>query len=318
MHEHTMNHSVVYSELGGPEVLHLLETPMPTAGEGQVVVRITAAGVNPIDAKQRRGTRPLPPIIEPRHVGFDGAGVVTELGPGVTELALGDRVAITDTRGTYAEFLTVDERSAARIPEGVSDEEAAAIGTPAATAFQAVNSLDIRAQDMLLIHGGSGAVGQAAVQFAVDRGARVIATASPANHPRLRQLNAMPVAYGPGLIERVRELAPFGITAVLDAAGTDEAIETSFELLEDRSRIGTIVRGADAPGWGIEAWSGGSPHPLTSQQMAWRHEAIPLTLELLATGRFSVEIGTRLPLADFVQAHRLLDAGEGGKIILLP
>lgn len=313
-----MNHSVVYTELGGPEVLHLVETPEPTADAGQVVVQITAAGVNPIDAKQRNGGRVLPPIEEPRHVGFDGAGVVLEVGPSVSGLQVGDRVAVVETRGTYAERLVVDARNAVPIPEGVSDEEAAAIGIPASTAYQAVRSLGIEAGDMLLVHAGSGAVGQATIQFAVDRGARVIATASVANHPRLRQLNAMPVEYGPGLVDRVRELAPNGITAILDAAGTDEAIEASLELLAARDRIGTIVRGADAPGWGIQAWSGGSAEPLTLQEVQWRTEAIPLTLEMIATGRFSVEIGARLPLSEAVKAHRMLAAGGSGKIILQP
>lgn len=313
-----MIRSVVYTELGGPEVLHLIEEADPVAGPGQVVVQITAAGVNPVDAKQRSGGRVLPPIVEPRHVGFDGAGVVLELGPGVTALKPGDRVAIVDTRGTYAERLVVEEHNAVPIPREVSDEVAAAIGIPASTAYQALRSLDVRAGDTLLVHAGSGAVGQAAVQFAVDRGATVIATSSAAHHDRLRQLSAIPVEYGPGLVDRVRAVAPHGVTAILDAAGTDEAIEASLELLEDRTRIGTIVRGADAPGWGIQAWSGGSPFPLTAQEQQWRAEAIPLTLKMIAEGRLSVEIGERLPLSEAVQAHRDLAAGQSGKIILLP
>lgn len=313
-----MNHSVVYTELGGPEVLHLIETPEPTAGPGQVVVQVRAAGVNPIDAKQRNGGRVLDPIVEPRHVGFDGAGVVLALGPDVTTHAVGDRVAIVDTRGTYSERLVVEARNAIPLPDAVSFEEGAAIGIPASTAYQALRSLGVRAGDTLLVHAGSGAVGQAAVQFAVDRGATVIATTSAANDPRLRQLSAIPVLYGPGLVDRVRALAPHGVTAILDAAGTDEAIEASLELLDDRARIGTIVRGADAPGWGIQAWSGGSALSLTAQEMQWRGEAIPLTLEMIAVGRFSVQIGARLPLRDVVEAHRLLDAGGSGKIILMP
>lgn len=313
-----MIRSVVYTELGGPEVLHLIEEPDPVAGPGQVVVQITAAGVNPVDAKQRSGGRVLPPIVEPRHVGFDGAGVVLELGPGVTGLQLGDRVAIVDTRGTYAERLVVDEKNAVPIPREVSDEVAAAIGIPASTAYQALRSLDVRAGDTLLVHAGSGAVGQAAVQFAVDRGATVIATSNAAHHDRLRQLSAIPVEYGPGLVDRIRAAAPSGVTAILDAAGTDEAIEASLELLADRTRTGTIVRGADAPGWGIQAWSGGSPFPLTAQEQQWRAEAIPLTLKMIAEGRLSVEIGERLPLSEAVQAHRDLAAGQSGKIILLP
>ncbi len=313
-----MTRVVVYTELGGPEVLHLIEVADPVAGPGQVVVQLTAVGVNPVDGKQRSGGRVLPPIVEPRRIGYDGAGVVSEVGPGVEHLQIGERVVVTETPGTYAERLAVDAHNAVPIPREVSDEVAAAIGTPASTAYQALRSLRVRDGDTLLIHAGSGAVGQAAIQFAVDRGATVIATSSAAHHDRMRQLSAIPVEYGPGLLERIRAVAPHGVTAILDAAGTDESIEVSLELLDDRDRIGTIVRGADAPSWGIQAWSGGSPFPLTAEQRKWRNEAVPLTLKMIAEGRLSVEIGEILPLSEVVQAHRDLAAGNSGKIILLP
>ncbi|WP_047519116.1 quinone oxidoreductase family protein [Microbacterium sp. ZOR0019] len=314
-----MARAIVYTEIGSPDVLHLIEIPDPVAARGEVVMRIEAAGVNPIDAKLRGGKRPSPPITEPRPVGFDGAGVIEVLGEGVDDLRVGDRVAIRDGHGTYASALAVPAEHLAPLPDAVTMAEGAAIGIPAGTAYQALRSLEVVAGDVLLVHGGSGAVGQAAVQFAVAWGATVIATGSPARHDQLRELGALPVAYGDGLIDRIRHTAPSAVTVVLDCAGTDEAIETSLALVSDRDRIATIVRGPDAASFGIRAFSGGSPVPLTDQELAWRAEALPQTIALLETGDFTVELGPQLPLAEAVRAHELLESGAAsGKIILVP
>ncbi|ALX67359.1 NADP-dependent oxidoreductase [Microbacterium sp. XT11] len=314
-----MAHAIVYTEFGTPDVLHLVEVPDPMAGRGEVVVRIEAAGVNPIDAKLRGAVRPSPPITEPRAVGFDGAGVIEALGDGVEGFAVGDRVAIRDTLGTYASALAVPAANIAPIPDGVTAAEAAGIGIPAGTAYQALKSLGVAAGDVLLVHAGSGAVGQAAVQFAVAWGATVVATASPERHDQLRELGAIPVAYGDGLLDRVREAAPDGVTVVLDCAGTDEAIQTSLALVEDRDRIATIVRGPDAASFGIRAFSGGSPVPLTEQEQAWRAEALPVTIGLIEAGAFTIELGPELPLADAARAHELVEAhAADGKIVLIP
>ncbi|WP_431807439.1 quinone oxidoreductase family protein [Microbacterium paraoxydans] len=314
-----MASAIVYTEFGSPDVLHLMEVPDPVAVRGEVVVRIEAAGANPIDAKLRSGKRPSPPITEPRGVGFDGAGVVEVLGEGVDDVAVGDRVAIRDTRGTYASALAVEADKLVRLPDAVTAAEGAAIGIPAGTAYQALRSLGVTSGDVLLVHGGSGSVGQAAVQFAVADGATVIATASPARHDQLRELGAIPVAYGEGLLDRVRAAAPSPVTVALDCAGTDEAIETSLALVSDRDRIATIVRGPDAADFGIRAFSGGSPVPLTEQELAWRAEALQKTVDLLASGDFTIELGLELPLAEAARAHELMESGAAsGKIILVP
>lgn len=314
-----MARAIVYTEIGSPDVLHLTEIPDPVPSPGEVVVRIEAAGVNPIDAKIRAGKRPSPPIVEPRRVGFDGAGVVEAVGEGVDTYSPGDRVAIRDTVGTYASTLAVATANLAPLPDSVTAAEGAAVGIPAGTAYQALKSLGVAAGDVLLVHAGSGAVGQAAVQFAVAWGAIVIATASPARHEQLRELGAIPVAYGDGLLERVRDAAGSPVTVVLDGAGTDEAIETSLALVSDRDRIATIVRGPDAASFGIRAFSGGSPIPLSEQELAWRAEALPATIALIASGDFTIELGQELPLAEAAQAHELVEAhAAGGKIILVP
>lgn len=314
-----MARAIVYTEIGSPAVLHLIEVPDPVAARGEVVVRIEAAGANPIDAKLRGGKRPSPPITEPRPVGFDGAGVIGALGEGVDDFAVGDRVAIRDGHGTYSSALAIPTEKLAKLPDSVTTAEGAGIGIPAGTAYQALRSLGVTEGDVLLVHGGSGAVGQAAVQFAVAWGATVIATGSPARHDQLRELGALPVAYGDGVLDRVRAAASSPVTVVLDCAGTDEAIETSLALVADRDRIATIVRGPDAASFGIRAFSGGSPVPLTAQELAWRAEALPETIALLDAGDFTIELGPQLPLAEAARAHELMESGAAsGKIILLP
>jgi NADPH2:quinone reductase len=314
-----MAYAITYSQLGDPSVLTMTEVPEPTAGAGELVVKIEAAGVNPIDAKLRKGLRASGPITEPRRVGFDGAGVVTAVGAGVSGFEPGDRVAIHDSVGTYATALAVKADKAFVLPENVSFAAAAGIGIPVGTAYQSLRSLGVGVGDIVLIHAGSGAVGQAAVQYAVAWGATVIATASPARHDQLRQLGAIPVAYGPGLTERVREIAPDGVNVAYDCAGTDEAIQTSLDLVADRNRIATIVRGGDAAGFGIRAFSGGSPVALTDEELAWRAEAIPETIALLERDEFVIELGPEFALADAARAHELIETGAaGGKIVLLP
>ena len=313
-----MTTAIAYTEFGGPEVLHEIQVPDPVPGPGELAIRVAAAGVNPIDAKLRSGRRPSPPITHPRRLGSDGAGVVTAVGEGVDGFGTGDPVVFAGAPGAYASDVVV---SAARVfprPPQVTPADGAALGVPVGTAYQALRSLRVGAGDTLLVHGGSGSVGQAIVQYAVLWGATVVATTSERRSGRVRELGATPVAYGQGLAARVRDAAPQGVTVSIDAAGTDEALHTSLELISDHERIATLVRGADAAGLGIRAFSGGSPQPLTAAQQAWRLEAIPVTLALLAARRFSVELGPSFALADAAEAHRAVERGADGKITLVP
>ncbi|MFH8249613.1 zinc-binding alcohol dehydrogenase family protein [Microbacterium sp. B2969] len=313
-----MAHAIVYSEFGGPEVLTLTEIPDPVPGSGEVAVRVEAAGVNPIEWKVRSGLRPSGPLTAPRRVGADLGGVVTAVGPDVDGFRVGDRVVALGVHGAYATDVVVPVDKAHVLPAGVSAAEAAALGIPIGTAYQALRSLDVGAGDTLLVHGGSGAVGQALIQFAVLWGATVVATSSERRAGRVRALGAIPVAYGDGLTDRVREAAPQGVTAIIDAAGTDEALQASLELLVDKRRIATLVRGRDAAGLGIRAFSGGSPEPLTAQQLAWRAEAVPVALALLAAQAFSVELGPSFPLAEAGRAQDAVFQGADGKVVLVP
>jgi len=310
---------VQYRQFGGPEVLEIVEGDVPHAGHGEVVVEVRAAGVNPIDAKLRAGLRASAPIDAPRGTGTDASGVVIEVGDGVTGWSVGDEVIVAGAKGSYASHTVVAAAGLTRKPGALSWAQAAGIGIPAGTAYQALRSLGVTGGSTVLVHAASGAVGQAALQFARELGATVIGTASPANHDRIRQLGGTPVEYGPGLVERVRAIAPTGVDRVLDGAGTDEAIEASLELVDDPAKVGTIVRGADAPRWGIRAWSGGSAVALTAEEKAWRAEGIRRAAELAANGRFDVEIARTLPLDQAAEAQRLIERGGlRGKIVLLP
>ncbi|MGP3536332.1 quinone oxidoreductase family protein [Microbacterium sp. RD1] len=313
-----MPRAVVYTEFGGPEVLTVVDIPSRAPAAGEIRVRVEAIGVNPIDAKLRSGLRPSGAISDPRRLGFDAAGVVVEAGDGVEGFRPGTPVALFGISGAYADEVTVAAASAALRPTAVSASQGAALGVPVGTAYQALRSLAAGPGDVLFISGGSGAVGRAAIQFAVRWGARVVATSSDRRAAAVAALGATPVRYGDGLLDRVRDAAPEGVTVALDAVGTDEALETSITLVADRGRIGTLVRGAQADDLDIQAWSGGSPHPLTEQQVRWRSEAMPVSLALLEAGAFAVEQGPVLPLAEAAEAHRLIQAGTDGKILLVP
>lgn len=313
-----MGTAIAYTELGGPEVLTVIDIDVPAPGPGEVAVRVEAVGVNPLDLKLRAGLRPSPPITEPRRVGSDAAGVVTTVGDGVEGYRPGDAVIVTGAQGAYATDLVVPAAHVVRRPEGVSAAQGAALGIPVGTAYQTVRSLAIGPDDTVLVHAASGSVGQAVVQFARLYGATVLGTTSDRRADRVAALGATTLPYGPDVVSRVRELAPQGVTVAIDLVGTDEALAQSIELVSDKTRIATLVRGADAAGLGIRAFSGGSPEPLTDQQKAWRGEAIPVAAALIAHGDFSVELGPQLPLADAAEAHRLVNAGADGKVVLLP
>lgn len=205
-----------FSRFGGPDVLELVDLPAPRPGPGQVRIAVRAAGVNPSDWKKRAG---LMDEELPQTLGYEAAGIVDALGEGVTDAAVGDRVF-----GFCAEGAAQAESAVlsyyAPIPPSLDFAGAAALPAAVETATRALDQLGVGSGGTLLVNGASGSIGSAAVQFAAARGAQVIGTASPANHAYLRSLGAVPVAYGDGLVERVRALAPDGVDLALDVAGS--------------------------------------------------------------------------------------------------
>lgn len=307
---------VLVTEAGGPDVLQLAELPVEHPGRDEIVVRIRAAGVNPVDAKIRSGTRGQ--ITEPIRIGADAAGEVAGVGSGVG-FRIGDPVIGWGLTGAYADYVTAPARCFTPKPDGVSFQQGAAIGIPVSTAYQCVKATGLQAGETLLVHAGAGDVGQAAIQFARRWGATVVATAGEANHARLRDLGAVPVTYGDGLLERVREVAPQGVDRVLDAAGTQEAIDVSLTLVDDPHRVVEIV----VPGWrdkyGVQVFSGGLPGSMTPEAVALRNESVPLTAGLVAGGDFELELGPSFALTEAAPAHRQLETGHTrGKILLIP
>lgn len=313
-----MTQAMQFDEIGGPEVLTLREIAEPTPGPGQVLVHTTAIGVNPLDWKLRSGVRPLAPGTGPHGSGQDGAGVIRAIGAGVEGFRVGDPVAFASASGAYATDVVVSAAWASPLPSNVTPAQGAAVGIPAGTAYQVVRSLAISASDTVVVHGGSGSVGQFVIQFARVLGATVVATASPRRASLVESLGASAVAYGGGVTERLSAAAPDGYTVAIDCAGTDEALQASLDLVADRSRIATIVRGADADGLGIRAFSGGSPRPLTETELGWRREALPVTLALMSAGTVRVDLGASYALADAGRAQQDSQDGHPGKLILIP
>ncbi|MFJ9111629.1 NADP-dependent oxidoreductase [Streptomyces sp. NPDC102283] len=302
--------AIVYEEFGGPGVLHLERRDPPRPGPGQVRVAVRAAGVNPLDHKIRNGLmEDAFPTPLPATPGAEFAGVVLEAGEGVTGFAPGDEVLGWSATGSYATEALAEAASLARKPDGLSWEEAAALPVATDTASRVLDELALAEGETLLLHGAGGGVGSVAVQLAAARGATVIGTASPANHDYLRVLGAVPVAYGDGLVERVRELAPEGVDAVFDASGRG-ALPASIELRGGTTeRIVTIADG-DAAELGV-AFSSGGGGPSADR--------LGENARLAEAGELRVEIAQVFPLADAANAHALSEGGHvRGKLVLLP
>jgi NADPH:quinone reductase-like Zn-dependent oxidoreductase len=288
--------AIVFDRFGGPEVLRLAQVDVPRPGPGQIRLRVRAAGVNQLDFKIRSGAaQQIFPTTFPAIPGLEAAGVVDAVGDGVTDLAEGDEViALTET-GSYAEYALATV--AARKPAGLSWAEAAALPVAGETSRRVLDLLAVQKGETLLLHGASGAVGGIAAQLAIAGGATVIGTASPANHDHLRSLGVTPVAYGEGLVARVRALAPQGVDAVFDAAGQG-ALPDSIELRGGTTdRIVTIADPA-ARELGVTFSAGGEPR-------------------LIADGSLRITVAPAYPLARAAEAQERSATGHTrGKLVI--
>jgi NADPH2:quinone reductase len=314
-----MMRAVVARRFGGPDVLELTEVERPKPRAGEVLVRIIASGTNPVDAKLRQNGA-WAGLQTPVVLGYDASGVVEELGPGVTDLKIGDEVIDTpeifgNQHGSYAELEPVPADIVARKPSRLSHVEAAAVPLAGGTAWEAlVRRLGLRVGETILIHGGAGGVGSFAVQIARAAGARVLATASSANRDTLRELGVdVPIAYdNDDFVEvALRETDGVGVDCVFDTTGGDR-VGRSIGCTRPFGRIAHIL----PPGGDL---SGGYPKNITLHGVFLTRERKRLEemARVLERGLLRPIVDMILPLERAAHAHRRLDSGHGrGKIVL--
>jgi len=303
--------AMTYAQYGGTEVIERSERPVPKVSPGAVLIKVMAAGVNPVDWKiMAGGLDGLMDVNFPVTPGWDVAGIVTAVGFDTPEFAVGDEVYSYGRRdtvqgGTFAEFVALPAAVVARKPASLSWEQAAGLPLTGMTAQRTLDALALSKGDTLLIHNGAGGVGRTGIQLAVHAGVRVIATASAKNHARLRELGAEPVEYGEGLVERVRELAPDGVDAVADFAGG--SLEATLAVLKEGGKHASI---AD---WTVMGHGG---------RYIWvRPDAKELDRlsALVGDGILTVDVSASYPMEQLAQAFEANMAGHGGgKIVLTP
>lgn len=305
--------AVTQTELGGPDVLHIVERPVPEPGAGEMLVRIAAAGINPVDLAVRAGAFAL--IGEPPFVlGWDIAGSVEKTGPGVDVFSVGDRVMglsrFPGQAGAYAEFACVRADEFIRTPDGLSDIEAAALPLAGLTAWQALfDEANLKPGDRVLIHAGAGGVGHLAIQIAKTAGAHVTTTVSAGKADYARSIGA----------DEVIDYRAVDFTAA--AADMDIVLETisgehalrSLEVL----RPGGIVVCLKAHS--EEAGQYAANNGLRLSRILVHPDAVALqNLAALAIRHeLNVHVAETFPLADAAAAHRFLETAPTGKVVLL-
>lgn len=305
----------------GPiETWSLDDVEVPAPGAGEVTVRVRAAGVNPADAKHVATARPGATF--PVAIGYELSGEITAIGPdtvgGSGELAVGDEVVAFRVQGAYATDITVLARDVFAKPSSLSHAEAANLLLAGTTAAEMIQVTRVVEGETVLLHAASGAVGVSLLQQARELGIRVIGTVGPDaadSADRVRRYGGIPVAYGEGLRERVEAAADGApIAAAWDAAGTDEAIDVSLDLVADRDRVVTIVSPDRAAADGFLWIAGARP-----ESARFRDIARARVLELAASGALEVPVSRTFPLAEAVEAVRFVMTGHpGGKVALLP
>ena len=303
--------AVQFESFGGPDALSIREVPVPHAGSGQIRVRVTAAGLNPMDwfMTSDAETAARFGLSLPCGFGTDYAGVVDEVGDGVSEFVVGDRVFGGALSRAVADYVVVDEAGTIAVGgaahhtlDGVDDRTAATLAIAASTAAAALAVVKLGPGDTVLIGGAGGGVGVFAVQLARLAGARVVGTGSATSAGALRALGVEPVAYGDGLVGRVRALAPAGVTAAMDLHGTDTA-QAARELGVPDERITTIAAQVD----GITPANGANAAPGAIEEIAG----------LVAAGRLRVPIAASFPVEQ-IRAAVELQAGRHvhGKVVI--
>ena len=302
--------AVRFDEYGGVDVLKVVEVPRPIAGPGQVLVEVKAAGINPGEAKIREGLLHARwPATFPSGQGSDLAGIVAGTGSGVTGFAVGDEViGFTDDRASQAEYVIVEREHLTAKPAEVPWEVAGSLFVAGATAWAAVRAIELSEGDTVVVSGAAGGVGSLTVQLAKRAGATVIGLASPANHAWLTAHGVIPVAYGDGVADRIRQAAGKA-NAFIDTFGADY-VELALELGIEPSRIDTIANIAAVQKYGVKA--AGNAAGASASVLAE-------LAGLIAAGQLEFPVAATFPLSEVQDAYRRLASGHiHGKIVLLP
>lgn len=303
--------AIAINRYGGPDVVEYTDLPDPKVGPDSVLVQVRAAGVNPVDWKIRDGA--LDGLLDahfPLVMGWDVAGVVRAVGGGVAEFAPGDEVCgyvrkDSVEHGTYAELVSAPVRTLARRPTALDWAQSGGLPLAGLTALQSLNALRVGAGDTVLVHAAAGGVGHLAVQIARARGARVIGTAGERNHDYLRGLGAEPVTYGDGLTERVRALAPGGVSTVADFVGGQ--LETTLAVLAEGGRHVSVADPGVSQHGGHWIWV--RPDGAALAELA----------AVVDRGALTVEVARTFPLERTAEAFDASRTGHTrGKLVVEP
>ncbi|GAA2941083.1 NADP-dependent oxidoreductase [Microbacterium luteolum] len=299
---------VVFRRFGGPEVLEIERRAVPRSAPGEVLVRVAAAGVNPVDWKLFSGEPMHDPYERslPSGNGYDFSGTIEALGDDVSGWRVGERVFGGLRYEAQADHLVIDPDLLVRVPEGLSLLVAGALNVVGRTAVASVESQRIGEGDVVLVSGATGGVGILTAQLCVLRGARALGTASTRNHPLLQRLGIHPLAYGDDLTEAMRAAAPDGLTVVLDTVGHG-TVDLTLSLGVPADRINTIAdceARSRHPVRGVGGAEAGGPE-------------LAMIAQLLADGRIELPIDSVHPLEDVRAAYaRSIEGHATGKIVI--
>jgi len=298
-----MPNAVVMTGYGPPEVLKWAEVPLPEPGQGQIRIKVRAAGISPTDLALRAGYLKAVPLPPGAVLGFEAAGTVDAVGPGVTGTSVGDgAAALLFSLGGYAEYAVASIWT--RKPDAVSWLDAAALPSSAEAAVGVLRQLNVKSGETLLLFGGGGSVGIIATQLAVAAGVKVISAVGEHDEALTRELGATPVRYGAGVAARVRALG--AVDAVFDAAGQG-VLADAIALAGGPERVITLSDPAAAD-FGVVL---SEPTPDRAPG------ALDETIALLAGGRLRLRAHQTMPMQQAAEAHRQLESGTVHERIIL-
>jgi NADPH:quinone reductase-like Zn-dependent oxidoreductase len=311
MENEKKSRAVKFDKYGGVDVLQVVEVDRPVPGRGQVLVKVKAAGINPGEGSIREGKFAQQwPTTFPSGEGSDFAGIVAEVGAGVKDVAAGDEViGFTDNRASHADYVVADASHVVHRPAKVSWEQAGALFVVGTTAYAAVKAVALKKGDTVIVSGAAGGVGSVACQLAVNAGARVIGLASQPSHQWLSDHGVIPVAYGEGMLDRIRHASGGHADAFIDTFGNGY-VELAINLGIPPDRIDTIIDFAAAQKYGVKT---------DGNSKGAKAEVLSELAGLIAAGRLEIPIAKVYHLDEVREAYTELEQRHThGKIVLVP